>query len=275
MRRTAVEILRKTFDVSERRACRVVGLSRASLRYRSCKVDPPRLKRRLRHHAAKHRRWGYRKMGILLRRDGYVVNHKRLYRIYDAEGLQVRRRRRRRRTASVARVVFEAATRIDQRWAMDFMLDNLANGRRFRALTIMDHFSREGLAAEIEFSFPSRRVIDVLERLARERGLPELIVVDNGSEFISQAMDEWAFRRGVKFHFIRPGKPVDNCFAESFNGRFRDEFLNEHWFFSLEEAQTKAAEWLVEYNEVRPHTSLRMLTPKEFAATFTSRGLSN
>jgi putative transposase len=225
MRRTAVEILRKTFDVSERRACRVVGLSRASLRYQSCRVDPPRIKRRLRYHAAKHRRWGYRKMGVLLRREGIILNHKRLYRIYDAEGLQVRRRRRRRRSASVARVVFEAATRVDQRWSMDFMLDNLAPGRRFRALTIMDQFSREGLAAELDFSFPARRVIDVLERLARERGLPELIVVDNGTDFISQAMDEWAFRRGVRFNFIRPGKPVDNCYAESFIGRFRDEFL--------------------------------------------------
>jgi putative transposase len=201
----------------------------------------------------------------MLRREGFQVNHKRVYRLYRAEGLLVRTRRRR-RFAAVARVVFEHATRPDQRWAMDFVSDQLANGRRIRCLTVMDHFTREGLAIEINTSLPARRVIAVLERLAAVRRLPELIVVDNGPEFISKELDAWAYSRGVKLHFIRPGKPVDNAYCESFNGRFRDEFLNEHWFIDLPDAVEKAEAWRVDYNQVRPHSALRYLTPMEFAA---------
>jgi putative transposase len=184
-------------------------------------------------------------------------------------------RRRRRRCAALARVVLSKALRPNQHWAMDFMADTLASGRRFRVFTLMDHCTREGLAVEIAFSLPARKVVEALERVCAERGYPELIVIDNGTEFTSKALDAWAFLHGVKLHFIRRGKPVDNAYCESFNGRFRDEFLNENWFVGIEEASREAAAWRVDFNEVRPHTSLRYLTPNEFAATFNQAGLSN
>jgi putative transposase len=202
------------------------------------------------------------------------VNHKRVYRIYRDEKLLVHQRRRRRRCAALVRVAPRKATRPNQHWAMDFMGDTLASGRRFRVFTLVDHHTREGLAVEVEFSMPARRVVEWLERVADERGYPELIVIDNGTEFTSKALDAWAFKNGVELHFIRPGKPVDNAFCESFNGRFRDEFLNENWFTDIEEARSDAEAWRVDFNEVRPHTSLRYMTPKEFAATFSQHGLS-
>jgi putative transposase len=275
VRRQAVGWLQKKFKVSERRACSTVGLPRATCRYESRKVDPPRLIRRLKHHAAKRRRWGYRRLGVLLGREGFVVNHKRLYRIYRDAGLQVLRRRRRRRQASLARVQLQMPMRPNQQWAMDFMLDSLASGRRFRVFTLVDRFTREGLAVELDTTMPGRRVAELLEQVIAERGAPELIVVDNGTEFTSQVLDQWAYSRDVRLHFIRPGKPVDNAHCESFNGRFRDEFLNEHWFDSLLEARALAEAWRVDFNTVRPHTSLRMLTPSEFADRFNRVGLSN
>ena len=154
---------------------------------------------------------------------------------------------------------------------MDFVSDQLADGRRYRALTVMDHFTREGLAVEVGSSLPARRVIEVLERLAFTRRLPELIVVDNGPEFISKALDAWAYSRGVKLHFIRPGKPMDNGHCESFNGRFRDEFLNEHWFADLPDVVEKAEEWRIDFNEVRPHSALGYLTPAEYAAKHSAK----
>jgi len=258
--RAAVEHLRAELGMSERRACRAVGLSRSTKRYTSRRVEPPGLRRRLRELAEERRRFGYRRLHVMLRREGFDVNHKRVYRLYRAEGLAVRRKLRRRRFAAVARVLYATATRADQRWAMDFVSDQLADGRRFRALTVMDHFTREGLAIEAATSLPARRVVEVLERLAASRRLPEMIVVDNGPEFISRALDAWAYRRGVKLHFIRPGRPMENGHCESFNGRFRDEFLNENWFLDLPEA------WRVDYNEVRPHSALGYLTPAEYAA---------
>ena len=273
-RREGVALLVQKFEVSERRACRVVGQSRATQRYRSCLPEPPGLRVRLREHAAVRRRWGYKKLTILLRRDGFRVNHKRVYRIYRDEKLLVHQRRRRRRCASLVRVVPPKATRPNQHWAMDFMLDTLASGRRFRVFTLMDHVTREGLAVEVAFSMPSRRVVEALELVAAQRGYPELIVIDNGTEFTSKVMDAWAFEHGVQLHFIRPGKPVDNAYCESFNGRFRDEFLNENWFVDIKEAGREAEAWRVDFNEVRPHTSLRYKTPKEFAATFSNPGLS-
>ena len=273
-KRAAVKHLTERYQVSERRACRVVGLSRSSHRYVHRLGEPRGLRRRLKHHAASRRRWGYKRLTVLLRRDGYPVNHKRVYRIYRAEGLQVRRRPRRRRCAARARVMLQPACRPNQHWAMDFMADQLASGRRFRAFTLMDHFTREGLALEVAFSLPSRKVIAVLDQLASERGLPELIVVDNGTEFTSRALDAWAYERGVQLHFIRPGKPVDNAYCESFNARVRDEFFNEHWFPDLRDAIDRAEEWRIDYNKVRPHTSLGYRTPREFAATFNHEGLS-
>jgi putative transposase len=275
VRRDGVLQLVEKYDVSERRACRVVGLNRSTLRYRSNRREPAGLRERLREHAARRRRWGYKRMTVLLRRDGFEVNHKRVYRIYRDEKLLVHLRRRRRRCAALARVVLSKAQRPNQQWAMDFMSDTLASGRRFRVFTLVDHFTREGIAVDVAHSLPSRRVVEVLDRVCAERGYPELIVIDNGPEFISKTLDAWAFLHGVQLHFIRPGKPVDNAYCESFNGRFRDEFLNENWFLGIEEASRDAEAWRIDFNEVRPHTSLRYKTPKEFAAAFTPVGLSN
>jgi len=265
-KRAAVDHLRAELGMSERRACRAVGLARSTKRYASCRVEPPRLRQRLREIAEERRRFGYRRLHVMLRREGFDVNHKRVYRIYRAEGLAVRRKARRRRFAAVARVLYEAATRADQRWAMDFVSDQLADGRRFRVLTVMDHFTREGLAVEAAFSLPARRVVEVLERLAASRRLPEMIVIDNGPEFISKTLDAWAYERGVKLHFIRPGRPMDNGHCESFNGRLRDECLNENWFLDLPDVVLRAETWRVDYNQVRPHSALGYLTPAEYAA---------
>lgn len=273
-RRVAARHLIAKYAFSERRACRAVGLSRSSFRYESRLSEPKGLRQRLREHAAHRRRWGYKRLTRLLRRDGYQVNHKRVYRIYRQEKLSVHQRRRRQRCASLARVLLQHATRPNQHWAMDFMSDSLASGRRFRVFTLMDHFTREGLALEVGFSIRAPRVIEVLDRVAEERGLPEYIVVDNGTEFTSNALDAWAFARGVKLYFIRRGKPVDNAYCESFNGRVRDEFLNENWFIDIDEAVDMAEQWRVDYNDVRPHTSLGYLTPTEFAATFNPGRLS-
>ena len=275
MRREGAQLLIQKFEVSERHACRVVGLSRSTHRYRSQRTEPQGLRTQLREHAARRRRWGYKRLTVLLRRDGFEVNHKRVYRLCRDEKLLVHMRRRRRRCASLARVVLTKAQRPNQHWAMDFMSDTLASGRRFRVFTLMDHFTREGIAVELAHSLPARKVVEVLDRVCAERGYPELIVIDNGPEFISKALDAWAFTHGVQLHFIRPGKPVDNAYCESFNARFRDEFLNENWFVGIEEAATDAEAWRIDFNEVRPHTSLRYRTPNEFAAQFNQAGLSN
>lgn len=273
-RREAVGYLRKQYSASERRACRVVGLRRSSNRYRSHLTQPGGLVKRLRELAAQRPRFGYRRLHVMLRREGFTVNHKRIYRLYRLDGLTVRRRLRRRRGTAVARVVFAPATRANQRWAMDFVSDALFNGRKFRALTVMDHCTREGLALEVDFSLPALRVVRVLDRLVAERGAPELIVIDNGTEFAGKVLDAWAYRHGVKLHFIRPGKPTDNGHCESFNGRCRDEFLNENWFIDLRDAIDKAELWRVDFNEVRPHSSLGYLTPNEFAAKKIQSGFS-
>jgi len=272
IRREAVRWVQAEYETSERCACRIVGIRRSTARYRARRDAQPRLRRRLRELAGERRRFGYRRLHVLLRREGHVVNHKRVYRLYRDEGLTVRRKPRRRRFAALARVVFQAAVRADQRWAMDFVSDQLADGRRFRTLTVMDHFTREGLALEVGFSLPARRVIEVLERLAALRRLPELIIVDNGPEFISKALDAWAYRRGVKLHFTRPGKPMDNAHCESFNGRYREEFLNEHWFIDLPDVVLKAEAWRIDYNEVRPHSALGYLTPADYAAKHSAPG---
>lgn len=220
----------------------------------------------MRELAEERRRWGYRRLHRVLYRTGWKVNRKRIYRLYRAEGLAIRRRRRKR--MAVARVPMIAPSRLNERWSMDFMSDVLTSGRRFRILNILDDFSREGLADEVDFSLPARRVIRALDILALERGLPERIVVDNGPEFRSSALDEWAYQHGVTLDFIEPGKPVQNAFVESYNGRMRDECLNEHWFTSLEEARQVVELYRKDYNEVRPHSSLGDQTPAEFASRF-------
>ena len=233
-------------------------------RYQRLGNDTPELRQRLCTLAAERRRFGYRRLWVLLRREGFGVNHKRVYRLYREEGLAVWRRERK-RMASVARVSMPAPERPNQRWSMDFVADALANGRRIRVLTVMDDFTRECLATEVDTSLPGLRVARVLDRLAAERGVPEHITVDNGPEFAGRVLDAWAYAHQVQLHFIEPGKPVQNAYIESFNGRLRDECLNEHWFTSLPAARSIVEAWRGDYNTVRPHSALRYRTPEEFA----------
>jgi putative transposase len=213
--------------------------------------------------AGQRRRFGYRRLTLLLRREGQVVNHKRVYRLYKEEGLAVRRRRRK-RVATARRLRPPPVTRPNQRWAMDFVGDTLASGRTFRTLNLVDEFTRECLAIEVDTSLPGLRVCRVLDRLVAERGAPAEILVDNGPEFAGTALDAWAARHGVDLWFITPGRPVENAFIESFNGRFRDECLNESWFLSLPDARETIAAWRDDDNAERPHSSLGGLTPHEF-----------
>ena len=240
-------------------------MHRSVVRYRAVGTDSPQLRERLNALAAQRRRFGYRRLWVLLRREGFWVNHKRVYRLYRHEGLAVRRRTRK-RLAGVARsTTAPVPQRADQRWSVDFVADALSTGRRIRVLTVIDDYTRECLAAEVDTSLPGLRVARVLDQLGAERGLPELIVVDNGPEFAGRAMDTWAYEHGVRLHFIDPGKPVQNAHIESFNGRFRDECLNEHWFTSLLAARRIVETWRDDYNAVRPHSALDNRTPREFA----------
>ena len=203
----------------------------------------------------------------MLKREGLVINHKRTERLYREEGLSLKVRKRKKRTA-VTRVELPKASKPNQRWSMDFVQDQLADGRRFRTLTIVDAFTRECPALEVDTSIGGKRVARVLDKLAFLRGLPEVITVDNGPEFTSNALDAWAYSNNVKMDFIRPGKPVENAFIESFNGKFRDECLNENWFGSLQEAREVIEAWRIDYNRHRPHSSLNDMTPWEYAGKF-------
>jgi putative transposase len=224
---------------------------------------------RLRELAAARPRFGYLRLHVLLRREGWLVNRKRVYRLYCEEGLSVRTKHRRKR-ASQCRVTPVLPAAPNQRWSMDFVADTLDDGRRFRALTVVDVFTRECLIIEADFSLPGRRVTALLDLLSTTRSLPKIITVDNGSEFISKEMDSWAYRRSVQLDFIRPGRPVENAHIESFNGRLRDECLNAELFLTLEDARQKLAEWKSDYNKTRPHSFLGGLPPLEFAAQWSS-----
>lgn len=192
-----------------------------------------------------------------------MVNRKRVYRLYREMGLAVRKRKRKKIVAA-ARVPSDTPLQANQRWSMDFVQDSLENGRRFRTLNIVDDYTRECLAIEVDFSLPGERVVRVLEELSSGRGLPQTIVIDNGPEFSGKVLDFWAYQKGVKLQFIRPGKPVENAYIESFNGKFRDECLNSNAFLSLRHARMLIARWREDYNKVRPHSSLGNLTPEEF-----------
>jgi putative transposase len=268
-----VGVLQREYRRSERRACQLAGMSRSSCRYAARPRADEGLRKRLRELAGERRRFGYRRLTILLRREGWAVNHKQVYRIYRAEGLAVRPRKRKRLKAA-ARTPLTLPARADEVWTMDFTEDALASGRKFRTLNLMDGYTREALALEVDTSLPGARVVRVLESL-RERGRrPAALQVDNGPEFISRAVDQWAFEEGVELHFIDPGKPVQNAFIESFNGKFRDECLNENWFLSLPEAREKIEAWRRDYNQVRPHSALGYQTPEEFAVRAAARGAS-
>ena len=259
-RRTVVEHAMQSAALSERQACRFTGFARSSQRYRSVKDDAA-LRARLETLALLRPRRGYRQLYRLLRREGVVVNRKRVQRVYNAAGLRVRQRPRKR--VALERVPKPAVVTPNQRWSMDFVSDALADARRFRSFTVVDDATRECLAIEVDRSLPAERVIRALDRVARIRGYPESIVCDNGPEFRSEALDQWAHQHGVTLAFIEPGRPVQNAFVESFNGRFRDECLNEHWFLDLRDAQTTIEAWRVDYNTVRPHGQLGGRTPVE------------
>jgi len=259
-----VGYLTTAYRVSDRRACRLLQLNRATYWYQPHRAEAVALRQRLRDLAQARPRFGYRRLYILLRREGWTINHKRVYRLYREEGLSMRTRRRKKRLSHL-RVIGPVATRANERWSMDFVTDSLLDGRRFRALTVIDHYTRECPLLEVDFSLTGDRVAQALQRLAKRHGLPKTITVDNGAEFISRAMDSWAHRNGLALDFIRPGKPVENAFIESFNGRLRDECLNANVFVSLADARAKLEAWRLDYNEHRPHSSLGDLTPSEFA----------
>ena len=268
-RRCVVDHLKAAFDLSERRACRLVGVRRSTHRYRARRRDASALVGRLRELAAKRPRFGYRRLHVLLRREGTAVNVKRVYRLYRAEGLMVRiRRRKKLRVPRLPPV--DPPSKRNERWAMDFVSDALADGRRFRAFTLVDAFTRECPAIEVDTSLPGARVVRVLDRVTSERGYPTSITVDNGPEFISTALDKWAFEHGVELRFIQPGKPMQNGHIESFNGRFRDECLSQSWFATLPRARVEIEMWRVDYNTVRPHSSLDGRTPEEFVRALDS-----
>ena len=265
-KRAVVSHLVSAHGLSQRRACRLAGFSLSSYQYRCRSHDDEALRARLKGLAAKRRRFGYRRLHVLLRREGWEVNHKKVYRIYVEERLQVRRRRRK-RIARTERRRLLAVNAVNLRWSMDFQHDVTAKAQRFRTLNIVDDFSRECPVIEVDTSLTGERVCRVLDRLKASRGLPLEIVLDNGPEMISKALDEWAYRNKVHLKFIEPGKPNQNAFIESFNGRFRDECLNEHWFANLGEARRIIEAWRLDYNQDRPHSALGYLTPNEFASS--------
>jgi len=262
-RRAAVAHLRQVHGASERRACGLVGQPRASQRYQCKPVLDDGLREEVVKIAAEQPRFGYRRITAVLKRRGFRVWHGRVHRITKELRLQVKVRKRK-RIRSAKPVVCEI-TRVNQRWGMDFVTDSLAHGRSFRALAIIDHHTRECPVIEVDLSLPGARVVRVLERLAEERGLPEAIRVDNGPEFVCDKVRRWCTRKKVRLDYIQPGKPMQNGHVESFNGKFRDECLNTHWFTSLRQARNIIENWRCDYNGSRPHSALGYKTPNEFA----------
>lgn len=259
-----MEILRVCYEVSERRVCGVLGLWRNTCRYKKVADEQAALRIRLRDLAYSRASYGYRRLHILLRREGWVVNHKRVYRLYKQEGLMMRPKRPRRHVTACRRIERMEAMSPNESWSMDFMSDELYDGRRIRLLTLVDNFTRESLAIEVDSHLGGHRVVEVLQRLRDGRDLPKTIRVDNGPEFISKVLDQWAYLNGVELDFSRPGKPTDNAFIEAFNGHLREECLNENWFLSLEDTRDKVGAWREEYNRWRPHSALGNMSPEEF-----------
>jgi putative transposase len=265
-RRDAVAHAVETHGMSERRACAILGADRSSVRYRSIRPDDAAQRARLRELAEQRRRFGYRRLHVLLRLEGHGLNRKKTQRLYREEGLAVRRRKSRRRIA-VARTPIPASEGPNSRWSVDFVHDQLAMGRRFRVLNIIDDVTKECLAAVADTSLSGKRVVRELEALIARRGKPGVIVSDNGTEFTSSAVLKFTQEHKVDWRYIAPGKPTQNAFAESFQGRMRDECLNEHLFFSMNHARAVIGGWIHDYNTARPHSSLGYLTPAAFAAT--------
>ena len=264
-KRDAVALLMNERDFGITRACGLIGISRSLYGYRSRRLDTLALRVRIAEIAAAKRRYGYRRVHIVLRREGWHVNRKRTYRLYREAGLAVRRRKRK-RIGPFERKPLPKPSAPNVSWSMDFVSDGLADGRRLRCLAIVDDCTRECLELTVDTSITGTRVKNLLDRLSNTRGLPQSITVDHGPEFAGQVLDAWAYQRKVLLSFIRPGKPNENAYIESFNGKFRDECLNEHWFTSMAQARQIVEAWRIEYNTERPHSSLGNRTPQEFAA---------
>jgi putative transposase len=262
---TLADWAQTTYRLSQRRAAKLIPVRIGTLRYQSIRDRQDALRQRLRELAAVRVRFGYRRLTVWLKREGWRVNAKRIYRLYRDEGLTVRTKPRT-RLASRARVPLPAPTRPNERWSMDFGSARLADGRWFRTLTVLDVYTRESLALVADRSLTGIKVAAPLTPLVRRRGAPVAITVDNGGEFVSHAMDTWAYAHDVRLEFIRPGKPIENAFIESFNGRLRDECLNVHVFVSTIEAQRVLDAWRADYNHVRPHSALQDRTPVEMGA---------
>lgn len=255
------------FGLSQRRVCRLTGWNRSSLQYQSQQGDDSALRERLRHWAALKPRWGSPILHDVLKAEGMVINHKRTERLYREEGLSLRRKLRRKRPA-IARVPLPKPSAPNERWSMDFIHDQLADGRRFRCFTLVDDFTRQCLALHADTSIGGAAVVSLLQALSLTRGLPKTITTDNGPEFTGKAIHLWAQSAKVHLHHIQPGKPTQNAFIESFNGTFRDDCLNQHWFSSLAEARLLIEHWRKEYNHLRPHSSIGRIPPDSFALTF-------
>ena len=263
--------LREGYQISERWGCRVARLNRGTFRYQSYKNPCTELRMRIGEIAQVRVRYGYRKILVLLRREGWQVGKSRVQRLYREEGLGLKQRPKRRRRAAEHLRERIRPTEANQVWSLDFMADQLTNGRRFRVLTIVDVFTRESLAVEVGPSLKGTDVVEVLNRIRARRGAPKMLFCDNGSEFSSQIMDLWAYQNGVRIDLSRPGKPTDNAFIETFNGTLRAECLDTHWFETLAEAKERIEAWRKEYNESRPHRALGERTPSEFANEVAAR----
>jgi putative transposase len=242
----------------------LIGLSRTSFAYQPViRPDEEAIRKRLKELAQIRRRFGCPRLHVMLRREGFRMNHKRTERIYKQEGLSLRIRRRKKRS-SLLRIEIPKPRHPNHIWSMDFMRDSLANGRSIKVLAVVDEYTRKCFRIEVDTSINGMRVVRTLGEIGQRAGLPEILIVDNGPEFISKALDAWAYQRGIKLAFIRPGKPVENAYIESFNGHFRDECLNENWFLSLDHARRIVEAWRLDYNTVRPHSSLGYRPPEEF-----------
>ena len=272
-KRKAVAHACEKHGVSQRRACDVLKVDRSSVRYMSTRPDDADLREAMKKVASERRRFGYRRIHVMLERQGIVMNQKKLRRLYREEKLQVRKRGGRKRALGTRRPML-VPDRFNERWSLDFVSDAFTDGRRFRVLAVVDDYSRECLALVADTSLSGLRVTRELTQLIEHRGKPDTIVSDNGTELTSMAVLKWCQETGIEWHYIQPGKPMQNGFVESFNGSFRDECLNETLFTSLDEARGKIKEWKEDYNQNRPHSSLGNLTPNEYARKMTLHKLA-
>ncbi len=266
LRRIADHLTQK-YQRSERSVCRAIGFARSSCRYKSIRPQEVELRQKIRENAAKFKRYGYRRIHVLLEREGIQINHKKLFRLYSQEGLKVEIRKRK-KIASQLRVASVLPQGPNQRWSIDFVSDQFDSGKRMKVLTVVDDFSKECPLIHVDTSITGLKLQELFKELGKNRPLPATIVCDNGPEFISRDFDAWAYHRGIKLDHIRTGKPVENCFIESFNGKFRDECLKENVFINLEYARMIIEQWRKHYNQDRPHSSLGNKTPMEYLNNF-------